>query len=153
MRYHADLQWVRMAFRNFCRTVVVLSIVLPERVKHLQTMFSEAHFNYLLGNHTAVTIMCRALLEEALKDRVSGSVTIDGDKKTLNDRLEEAKTNGWLDKERMASAREVIKAGNLAAHDNSKLSRYTDLKIEEILINTRKILVDLYPAQNAPHRD
>jgi hypothetical protein len=23
MRYHADLQWVRMAFRNFSRTVVV----------------------------------------------------------------------------------------------------------------------------------
>src|SRR5271165_2182967 len=23
MRYHADLQWVRMAFRNFSRTVVI----------------------------------------------------------------------------------------------------------------------------------
>ena len=91
-----------------------------------------------------MTIMCRALLEEALKDKAPGNVTIDGDRKTLDDRLEEAKTNGWLDDERTACAREVVKAGNLAAHDNTKFSRHSDTKIEEILINTRKILADLY---------
>jgi Domain of unknown function (DUF4145) len=122
----------------------LLSLVLPERLQHLQTMFSEAHFNYLLGNRTAVTIMCRALLEEALKDKGPGNVTIDGDRKTLDDRLEEAKINGWLDDERIACARDVVKAGNLAAHDNNRFSRYSDMQIEEILINTRKILEDLY---------
>lgn len=128
----------------------LLSIVLPERLRQLQTMFSEAHFNYLLGNRTAVSIMCRALLEEALKDKVPGNVTIDGDKKTLDDRLEEAKAKGWLDDERIACAREVVRAGNLAVHDSSKLSRYSDLKIEEILINTRKILTDLYSRPGLP---
>src|SRR5271166_1789358 len=31
MRYHADLQWVRMAFRNFSRTVVLLCIYRERR--------------------------------------------------------------------------------------------------------------------------
>jgi hypothetical protein len=123
----------------------LLSIVLPERIQHLQTMFSEAHFNYVLGNRTAVTIMCRALLEAALKDKAPGNITVDGERKTLDDRLEEAKENGWLDPERTACAREVVKVGNLAAHDSSKFAKYSDAKIEEILINTRKILTDLYP--------
>jgi hypothetical protein len=37
--------------------------------------------------------------------------------------------------------------GNLAAHDNTKFSRYSDSRIEEVLINTRKILADLYPTE------
>lgn len=94
-------------------TLDPVSIVLPERLKHLQTMFSEAHFNYLLGNRTAVTIMCRAVLEEALKDKVPGNVTIDGERKTLDGRLDEAKASGWLDDERTACAREVVKAARL----------------------------------------
>jgi hypothetical protein len=122
----------------------LLSIALPARLQHLQMMFSEAHFNYLIGNRTAVAIICRALLEESLKDKAPGSVTIDGDRKTLDDRLEEATLKGWLDNERTSCARDVVKAGNLAAHDNTKFSRYSDMKIEEILINTRKILADLY---------
>jgi uncharacterized protein DUF4145 len=122
----------------------LLSVVLPKRLTHLQTMFSEAHFNYLLGNRTAVAIMCRALLEESLKDKAPGRLTIDGDTKTLNDRLEEAKITGWLDDARTACAREIVRMGNLAVHDNTKLSTYSDLKIEELLINTRKILADLY---------
>ena len=124
-----------------------LSIVLPGRLRNLQTMFSEAHFNYLLGNRTAVTIMCRALLEEALKDKVPGNVTIDGDRKTLDDRLEEAKLRGLLDGERIQCARDIVKMGNLAAHDSTKLLKYPDSRIEEVLINTRKILADLYPSE------
>ncbi len=58
----------------------LLSMVLPARMGNLQTMFSEAHFNYLLGNRTAVAIMCRALLEEALKDKAPGNFTIVGDR-------------------------------------------------------------------------
>jgi hypothetical protein len=125
----------------------LLSIILPGRLTNLQTMFSEAHFNYLLGNRTAVTIICRALLEEALRDKVPGNVTIDGDKKTLNDRLEEAKLKGLLDDERIHCAREVVKMGNLAAHNSTRLLAYPDLRIEEVLINTRKVLADLYPSE------
>ena len=125
----------------------LLSIVLPERLRNLQTMFSEAHFNYLLGNRTAVTIMCRAMLEEALKDKAPGNVTIDGDKKTLDDRLEEAKSSGLLDDERTQCARDIVRMGNLAAHDTTKLLKFGDSRIEEILLNTRKILADLYPAE------
>jgi hypothetical protein len=125
----------------------LLSIMLPGRLRNLQVMFSEAHFNYLLGNRTAVMIMCRALLEEALKDKVPGNVTIDGDKKTLNDRLEEAKLRGLLDDERIECARDIVKMGNLAAHDSTKLLKYPDSRIEEVLINTRKILADLYPTE------
>lgn len=88
--------------------------------------------------------MCRALLETALKHKAPGNITVDGERKTLEDRLEEAKNSGWLDSERTACAREIVKLGNVAAHDNAKLSRYADSKIEEILINTRKILTDLY---------
>jgi hypothetical protein len=127
----------------------LLSLVLPKRLQHLQTMFSEAHFNYLLGNRTAVTILCRALLEEALRDKAPGNVTIDGDKKTLENRLEEANNNGWLDDERTASAREVIRVGNLAAHDSAKFSRCSDMQIEGILMNTRKVLADLYSDPNS----
>ena len=125
----------------------ILSIALPTHLKNLQTMFSEAHFNYLLGNRTAVTIICRALLEEALKDKVPGNLTIDGYKKTLDDRLEEAKLRGLLDDERTECARAIIKMGNLAAHDSRKLSRHSDSQIEKSLIDTRKILEDLYPSE------
>jgi hypothetical protein len=124
-----------------------LSIVLPARLRNLQTIFSEAHFNYLLGNRTAVTIMCRALLEEALKDKAPGNVTVDGYTKTLDDRLEEAKLGGLLDDERIECARDVIRMGNLAVHDSSKFLRCPDSRIEEVLINTRKILADLYPTE------
>ena len=125
----------------------ILSIALPRRLSSLQTMFSEAHFNYLLGNRTAVAIMCRALLEEALKDKVPGNVTVDGDKKTMDDRLEEAKLGGLLDDERTECARNIVKMGNLATHDNAKLSRHSDSEIEKVLIDARKILEDLYPSE------
>jgi len=120
----------------------LLSIILPESLRHLQVMFSEAHFNYLLGNLGAVAIMCRALIEAALRDRVSGNFV------TLHDRITEAQNRNILDHERTQCARDIATLGNQAAHGDSKFLKCTDQRIEETLINTRKILEDFYGEAN-----
>ena len=89
----------------------------------------------------------QGLAGRGAEDKAPGNVTVDGYTKTLDDRLEEAKLGGLLDDERIECARYVIRMGNLAVHDSSKFLRCPDSRIEEVLINTRKILADLYPTE------
>jgi hypothetical protein len=92
-----------------------LGIILPPKLAHLQTVFSEAHFNYLLGNQTSVAVMCSVLVEGALKDRAPGKATSHGDKKTLNHRIDEVRENGLLDDERIKCLRAIVQIGSDAA--------------------------------------
>jgi len=69
MRYHADLQWVRMAFRDFSRTVVIrldmLTLIIPrvvldefkrnkERVAQESRKSMSAHFRLVKDALTKV---------------------------------------------------------------------------------------------------
>jgi len=59
--------------------------------------------------------------------------------------IELAEESGRLTDDRPSCARQVYTAGNMAIHDPEKFDRkYSTVKVEEILINTRKVLEELY---------
>jgi hypothetical protein len=133
--------------KNRLASLDPLGITLPTRLRHLQFVFSEAHFNYILGNRSAVAMMCGVLVESALKDCAPGKWTIDGDWKTIDHRINETGDKGLLDGERLKAVRAIMHIRNQAAHGDASFFRYPDLKIEQLLLDTRKILEDLYQDQ------
>jgi len=110
--------------------------------KKVQLVFEEAHRCYLYGFHLACAVFCRAILEASLKE------TIHPDKDTTRSiyaMVEVAEERRALTDDRPLCARAVDKAGNLAIHEPDKFDqRYSAEYIAEILINTRKVLEELY---------
>ena len=107
--------------------------------KDLLTYFKEAHECYLYGFPVASAILCRAIVESALKDKVTGQF------KDLGDRIEEAHQRNLLSQDRRVMAYEVKGAGNDAVHQYDRFAR-GDLscKAEECLLKTRAIVEELY---------
>src|SRR5262249_42897097 len=112
--------------KNRLASLDPLGMTLPSRLGHLQSVFSETHFSYILGNRSAVAMMCGVLIESALKDRAPGDWTNDGDRKTIEDRINEAGDKGLLDDERMKCARTIMRLRNEAAHGNPGFFAYPD---------------------------
>jgi hypothetical protein len=113
--------------------------VVPNR--KVQLSFEEAHRCYLYGFHLACAVFCRAIIEGALREAVKA----DKELRTIYSLVEVARKKGALTGDRPQCAREVDKAGNLAVHEPDRFDRdYSAERVEEILINTRKVLEELY---------
>lgn len=103
--------------------------------------FAEAHRCYLYGFPVACVVLCRAILESALKERF-------GTNNSTNELVDCA--SDALDDERIRSLRAVLRAGNFSIHNHEEFStRYPNERVSELLLDTRKILEDLYPAADS----
>ena len=116
-----------------------LGIVPNQKV---QVLFDEAHRCYLYGFHSACAVFCRAILEGALKEVADPRNETNG---SIHDMVAVAVEKRLLTEVRPRCAREVAKAGNRAVHDPEMFERdFSAEKVEEILLNTRKVLEELY---------
>jgi len=114
--------------------------IVPNR--RVQFLFEEAHRCYLYGFHLACAVFCRAILEAALKEVADPQSETN---QSVHEMVAMAVEKRLLVDDRSRCAREVAKAGNRAIHDPEMFDRdYSAEKIEEILINTRKVLEELY---------
>jgi hypothetical protein len=114
--------------------------IVPNR--RVQFLFEEAHRCYLYGFHLACAVFCRAILEGALKEVADPQSETNG---SIHDMIVIAVEKRLLTDDRLRCAREVAKAGNRAIHDPEMFDRdYSAEKVEELLINTRKVLEELY---------
>jgi len=114
--------------------------IVPNR--RVQFLFEEAHRCYLYGFHLACAVFCRAILEGALKEIADPHSDTN---QSIHDMIAVAVEKRLLTEVRPRCAREVAKAGNRAIHDPEMFERdYSAEKVEEILINTRKVLEELY---------
>ncbi len=128
----------------------LLSIKLPQNLGHLQTVFSQAHMNYFLGNWSAVAVMCRVLIESALIDVVPTQATSSGEalpkRVKLEKRIRAANEKGLLNDYDRDCADEITKLGGDGAHGNMVFLNDATIgvKIEKALKDTRRILEHLY---------
>jgi hypothetical protein len=114
--------------------------IVPNR--RVQFLFEEAHRCYLYGFHLACAVFCRAILEGALKEVADPQSETN---RSIHDMIAMAVEKRLLVDDRPRYAREVTKAGNRAIHDPEMFDRdYSPEKIEGVLINTRKVLEELY---------
>jgi hypothetical protein len=110
--------------------------------RRVQFLFDEAHRCYLYGFHLACAVFCRGILEGALKEVADPQAQTS---QSIHDMIGVAVEKHLLTYDRPRCAREVAKAGNRAIHDPGMFDRdYSAEKIQEILIDTRKVLEELY---------
>jgi hypothetical protein len=126
--------------------------------KSVREYFREVHHCYLYGFRVACAVMCRAILERALMDVIDPSGVLE--KQLYEERwskgksrsyiialADEAKKTGILADDRPEWLKRIKKAGNLAVHDLKEFRKeFPDDRFDEVLLNTRKILIDLYAA-------
>jgi hypothetical protein len=122
-----------------------LDLIPDEAVKGY---FEEAHRCYLYGFHVACAVLCRAILASALENLCdprrqlyARTARRDSYFKIL---VEKARVDGLLTDDRPEWAIRVRDAGNDAVHDFSKFTQRWRGKLDEVLLNTRKVLLDLY---------
>jgi len=123
----------------------------PEGIKHY---FDEGHRCYLYGFHVACAVLCRAILESALKASVDPKGLIDRSLpkgrsyfKALveNAKQLQEKHDGRDDR---PCALDVKDAGDWAIHDIRRFNQvYGGERLHEVLANTRKVLLDLYAGE------
>lgn len=134
----------RIVFRASTLDRMGLEIVPNRRV---QLLFEEAHRCYLYGFHLACAVFCRAILEGALKEVADPHSETN---QSIHEMIAMAVEKGVLTDDRPRCAREVAKAGNRAIHDPEMFDRdYSAEKVQEVLINTRKVLEELYRLSSA----
>ena len=114
--------------------------------------FQEAHRCYLYGFNAACAVMCRAILESALKEKVDPDGMVERnlpkDASLFYALLEKSRLEDALQQ----GAKQVKKAGDAAAHGYDKFQREYQGKgkIEEGLAVTRDVLAKLYPQSMNP---
>jgi len=119
--------------------------IVPNR--RVQFLFEEAHRCYLYGFHLACAVFCRAILEGALKEVADPHSETN---QSIHEMVTMAAEKAILTDDRPRCAREVAKAGNRAIHDPEMFDRdYSAEKVQEVLINTRKVLEELYRLSSA----
>ena len=100
---------------------------------------------YLYGFNVACAVLCRAILESALQDVLSG----EDRRKTVVGMANAANNRGLLTEERATWAREVDTDGNSAIHNAAKFERhYEPKRIEEILLKARAVVEELFSAKH-----
>jgi Domain of unknown function (DUF4145) len=114
----------------------------------VQQYFDQAHRCYLYGLAAACAVLCRAILEAALIEKVDPRYTLLPVKGTkgshISGMIERATDKKFFDQERAQCARQVIDAGNNAIHNLPQFQRKYEPRMGEIVDNTRKIVIDLY---------
>ena len=116
----------------------------------VQRYFAEAHRCYLYGFQIACAVLCRAIVEAALKEKLDPNAVIERDCARTKDSyfgtlIQEAAKQKLLKDDRPEGARSVKRAGDLAVHDLSKFNeRYGSDNLSDIVLHTRRVLLDLY---------
>jgi hypothetical protein len=122
---------------------------IPIRDKGLKRYFEEAHRCYLYGFDTACAVLCRAIIETALENVIDPMHVIKNSKKSEDSYIEalaiEAGRGGILTDDRCQCVSDIRDAGNKAVHDHPTFERRWLPRLAEIVDNTRKVLIDLYP--------
>lgn len=114
---------------------------LPSKVTN--GYIREAVRTYVLGLPQASVALCRAALEQALKDRLGRQLS--GDFITWQDLLNEARKWNLLDKATEAVARDISNAGDEVLHEKP-----TDLiTAEEVVVKTRGLLQQIYTTEGS----
>lgn len=123
-------------------------------VEHLKRYFEEAHRCYLFGFNIACAVLCRAIVDTALQNVVDPQKLIKLRLKSLKSQDSyiaemaiEAARGGILADDRPECVIAVRDAGNAAIHDYPEFERKWLPRLGEIVDQTRKILLDLYPSQ------
>jgi hypothetical protein len=120
---------------------------VPDSVRRY---FDEAHRCYLYGFDVACAVLCRAILESALKASVDPKGLIERKvpkERYFNELVENAKQlqDPHDGRDDQPCAFDVKHAGNWAIHNLSRFNReYGGERLHEVLANTRKVLLDLY---------
>jgi hypothetical protein len=113
--------------------------------------FNEAHRCFLYGFRIAAAVLCRSILETALKDLIDPDGKIEQEMRRHGSRsdsyfkklLNAARSR--LRDDRPDCAIRVNDAGRYAVHDLSEFNKmYPAEKASQILDDTRKVLLDLY---------
>jgi hypothetical protein len=111
--------------------------------KSVQRYYREAHSCYFYGLNRACAVLCRAILEAALKE-------ILGPSHRTHELIELAgmpRPNGkpLLDEERLEATERICNAGDSAVHHEHIFDKnYPDSAVEQLLLDMRKILEDVY---------
>ena len=105
---------------------------VPEQLKNV---FKELHINFALGHKSTTCILCGAILEQSLKERLK----LEGD---FGEILESAKE--LLDQKELTLAKQIYRTRNGAIHGNVD---FRSVKFERVIFyvqETRKIVAKLY---------
>lgn len=110
--------------------------------------FEEAHRCYLYGFHVACAVLCRAILASALENLCDRKRKIRNrvphGQSYFKALVEKAAGDGLLEDDRPEWAIKIRDAGNDAIHNLLLFRQRWSNKVDEILLNTRKVLLDLY---------
>lgn len=107
--------------------------------------FEEAHRCFLYGFRIAAAVLCRAILESALRKIVDPDGKIERRVPRGKSYFEALVSSARLTDDRPGWAIRVRDAGNDAIHRLEKFDReYPGSRASEIVDNTRKVLLDLY---------
>lgn len=130
--------------------------VSPSTPRPICDLFAEAHRCFIYGFPVASAVLCRSLVEAALKERIDpGGAARFRDKAGGLTRSYvlalacEANARGAIDSERTESIRQIVSAGNAATHDPVAFKRRWHTRVGDILDSTRKVIEDLYPTNGA----
>jgi len=118
----------------------------------LRAYFEEAHRCYLYGFNAACAVMCRAILESALKAKVDPDDMIERYLPKGRSLFRALLEKSGLEKALKDGAEQVKKGGDNAAHDYLKFERECQGqgKLYENLVITRSALAALYPQTTDP---
>jgi len=114
---------------------------LPSQVTN--GYLSEAVRTYILGLPQASIALCRAALEQALKDRLGHQLS--GSFITWQELLKEARKWNLLDEATEAMAREVANAADEVLHE--KPADWN--KAEEVVLNVRGLIQQIYSTEGS----
>jgi hypothetical protein len=130
--------------------------------------FQEAHRCYLYGFNAACAVMCRAILESALKAKVDPNGSIEwelrktkleakGKMETRSPGKEESLFLALIEKSGLEpslkdGAKQVKRCGDFAIHNYERFQREYQSQglVEEYLAVTRDVLANLYPQPTDP---
>ena len=123
---------------------------------HVKMYWGEAHRCYLYGFRVACAVLCRAILESALKANVDPKGLIEQrlpkGRSYFKALVENAKQlqDSHDGRDDRPCAFDVKDAGDLAIHDINRFNQtYGGERLHEVLANTRKVLLDLYAGKEA----
>jgi hypothetical protein len=110
--------------------------------KSVRDYFEEAHNCYLYGFNNACLVLCRAILESALKERLTPA---ERSGKSVVGMIHAAKANGLITADRAVWAEDVDRAGSTAIHNYSQSQKhYSAHAISDVLTKTRAVVEQLY---------
>jgi hypothetical protein len=116
--------------------------------KDLRRYFDEAHRCYLYGFSVACAVLCRAILECALKSVCDPKCVIErqlpSGESYFKALVEKARKDHLLEDDRPKCAINAREAGRFAIHNFPKFQQNWESKLGEVLDGTRKVLLDLF---------